>query len=183
MNPSFQDLLADIGRTDKDTTHTYGHVYDGWFRDVRDSAKNILEVGVCLFGGGCVLALAAYFPNATIFAADISDELCCPEALNHPRIIFLKEDAYNDGFVEKIIDIKFDIIIDDGSHEISAQTYLLKKLAPLLSEKGFYCVEDCVVSQWKDFMPELEALGLRSTIIDMSTDQQPDNTIIRWEKA
>jgi hypothetical protein len=93
---SFTEILMSMGgKTDKESRHGYGKWYDLWLSEYKDKATNVLEVGVCQFGGGCVLALAEYFHSAQIWGADISDERCFPEVFSDKRIKFLKGNAYD----------------------------------------------------------------------------------------
>ena len=181
---SFTEILADTGKTDKNTRHSYGDVYDWWFAPFREKSMNVLEIGVCDFGGGCVLSLAESFQDAQIWGIDIDLSKCCAEAIDHPRISLIKADAYNEDAMTDILfgNGMFHIIIDDGIHEIEAQLKLLKFLSEYLSEGGIYCIEDCVTEQWLPHLADLRALGFQQTIVDMSTDEQPDNTIIRFSR-
>lgn len=178
---TFTEIVKEIGKTDKNTSHTYGQWYDYWFPAYRGRPINILEVGVCIFGGGCCLSFAEYFPEATVWAVDIDGKPCVCEMKNHPRIKFFEGDAYNPAILKNFGDTKFDIIIDDASHEVKDQVNLLKMLKPYLAVGGIYIVEDCCTGHWLDKLPELRSLGLKQTIIDMSTKTVYDNTLIKFE--
>lgn len=178
---TFSELLNSIGKTDKNTAHTYGPWYDLWFQNLRDVQLNIMEVGVCVFGGGSVLALAEYFPLSTVWALDIDATPCVSDIFSHPRIRFIEGDAYNPEILKHFEDTRFDIIIDDASHEVADQLKLLTMLRPYLKDDGFYVVEDCCTGHWLPRMPEIWKLGLEQTIIDMSTATVYDNTLIRLD--
>lgn len=49
----------------------YLDVYEANFSGIRDSVKNILELGVQ--GGGSLKMWQDYFPNAHVFGVDIAD--------------------------------------------------------------------------------------------------------------
>lgn len=178
---SFQDIVRAVGHTDKDTAHTYGPWYDRWFAPLRDKPLNILEVGVCVFGGGCVLAFAEYFPKATVWAVDIDRTRCNAEVFNHPRIKFIHDDAYRPELVNHFGDTRFDIVVDDASHEVQHQMQLLRTLRPRLKDDGFYVVEDVCTGHWLPHLREVWNMGLRHTLIDMSTPTCYDNTLLRLE--
>lgn len=59
---TFVDVLAEIGDTDKQTTHSYGPFYQTWLSELQGRTVNILEIGVSMFGGGSVLAFAEFLP-------------------------------------------------------------------------------------------------------------------------
>lgn len=179
---TFSEIVLEIGKTDKNTSHTYGQWYDLWFKNLKDKSINVLEVGVCVFGGGCVLSFAEYFKNATIWAVDITKKQCSEEVFNHPRIKFFEEDAYKPELIRHFVNVKFDIIIDDASHEVNDQFKLLSGLHQFLQPNGFYIIEDCCTSHWLPHLQECRKMGLQQTIIDMSTDKCYDNTLIRFDK-
>lgn len=177
----FTDVIKRIGQTDKNTGHTYGQWYDQWFEDLEYKPLNILEVGVCVFGGGGSLALADYFNSGHVWAVDIDRRQCCGAVFTHPRITFIEHNAYRPTLLERLGDTKFDIIIDDASHEMKDQLQLLKMLRPRLNDDGFYVIEDCCTRHWLPHLPEVWDLKLQHTIIDMSTAKSYDNTLIRLD--
>jgi len=57
--------------TDKNTTHSYGPIYESLFSPIKNTATAILEIG---FDSGKGLQLfSEYFTNATIYGIDIRD--------------------------------------------------------------------------------------------------------------
>lgn len=178
---TYRDIVKEIGRTDKDGAHTYGQWYELWFQQFRDRPVNILELGVCIFGGGCALSFAEYFQQGTIWAVDIDTKPCSIEVFNHPRIKLIQGDAYHPDILKNFEGIQFDIIIDDASHEINDQFALVAMLKPFLADDGFYVIEDCCTCHWLEYLPKIRDLNLRHTLIDMSTATCYDNTLIRLE--
>lgn len=180
---SFSEILAQVGCTDKNTLHTYGWVYDVLFDRYRYEADAVMEVGVCEFGGGSILAMARYFENAKVLGIDNCVNPCKPPVRNHPQILLLEGDAYDpDWMSASLRDLRFNVIIDDADHRIEQQVWLLRFLHRYLKPDGIYCIEDCVTEQWLPHLAELHSLGLQQTIFDMSSEQQPDNTLIVWRK-
>ena len=60
--------------TDKNTTHSYLQSYETLLEPIKDTADNILEVGIGNFGiknGGSLLLWTNYFTKATIHGIDI----------------------------------------------------------------------------------------------------------------
>ena len=60
--------------TDKNTTHSYLPLYDKLLKTLKNTAKNVLEVGIGDFetkNGGSLLLWSNYFTNATIYGIDI----------------------------------------------------------------------------------------------------------------
>ena len=137
---SLKDLI-DNNTTDKNTLHSYLETYETLFTNKRYTAKSILEIGVQF--GGSIKLWNDYFINANIYGIDIMD-------INHKindldnsssRInLYLNTDAYNLNV--KILDKKFDIIIEDGDHLLVNQIKTLKKYLPLLEDDGILIIED-----------------------------------------
>ena len=136
-------ILANRYGSDKGTEHGDKHnfteTYEKYFRRFKDKKINILEIGVN--NGSSLKMWYDYFPNATIYGADINDkseftnERVKCVVLNQSKKEDLKEFAKN-------INITFDIIIDDGSHHISDQQLTFGCLFPLLKDDGIYVIED-----------------------------------------
>ena len=60
--------------TDKGTAHSYLPLYETLLKPIKDTAKNVLEVGIGDFGpknGGSLLLWKTYFTEATIYGIDI----------------------------------------------------------------------------------------------------------------
>lgn len=180
---TFTELLLRIGRTDKQTRHSYGPLYDEWFAGMRELPLKILEVGVSHFGGGSLLALAAYFPNATIYGVDIDLVPICEECRNHPRIKLIQGDAYAPGMLASL-NGTFSITIDDCVHDPDRQVKLATLLRPMV--ELFHVIEDVRVPEFMQSSktPNLQALwsiGYTSTMIDVSHPACLDNTLIKLE--
>ena len=61
--------LVDNQRTDKNTLHSYLDLYETLLFSKKETAKHVLEVGVCLLGGSIKL-WSDYFKNATVYGLD-----------------------------------------------------------------------------------------------------------------
>ncbi len=120
--------------TDKVYHHRYGAAYQDIFNKFnRNAALNILEVGTQK--GGSLLAWKEYFPNANVYGVDIVDVV--PEKYRLDtvtRIISDIKDWKND--------IKWDIVIDDGSHYLPDVVYVISQYLHKLNDKGIIVIED-----------------------------------------
>ena len=146
--------LANYHHSDKGTTadskHAFTEIYDQFFRNIRQDAINILEVGV--FNGASMRMYYDYFPNAKIIGADIIDK---PEYQND-RISCVVFDQSNPNELMDFVDeseILFDIIIDDGSHHMEDQQITLYYLSKVLKSGGIYIVEDLHTSIGENGFP------------------------------
>jgi cephalosporin hydroxylase len=136
-------------KSDKGNVHSYLEVYEEILAPYRETANNILEIG--LFNGASIRMWAEYFDNKTeIYGIDCSLTPHGGMADLQPLIdeqidgvdiqIF---DAENKEEVSKRFSgIKFDVIIEDAGHEINQQLNLYKIWKPYIAEGGIYVIED-----------------------------------------
>jgi hypothetical protein len=149
--------LVDDTLTDKNTSHSYLEVYDTFFSRIKNSAKYVLEVGVAR-GGGLKL-LREYFQNAQIFGMDhnpVTYEMN-PVVPTLSRIsLFMSVDAYNTDNVNAMLrsPIRFNLIMDDGSHHLEHQKFFIEHYSKLLTDDGMLVVEDIADI---NYLPELFA--------------------------
>lgn len=131
------------GGGDSDTCHEYTPVYHQLFEYKRDAVRSVLEIGI---HQGCSLRMwKEYFPNAQIVGIDSN-----AECMKHSddRIICLMADQNSPASLYAALahlmpDIpKFDLIVDDGSHEREHQITSLQTLLPFLANYGVYVIED-----------------------------------------
>jgi hypothetical protein len=157
---SFQNNIY----TDKNTTHSYFSLYEKIMRPMKESAKNIFEIGIGDFqekNGGSLILWRDYFTNANIFGVDILPESSVlDELINDPKVkLYCNTDAYNNLFVKNNLEnIKFDLILDDGPHTLESQEKCIELYSKLLCEKGILIIEDVQDIKWieklKDKTPE-----------------------------
>ena len=124
----------------------YGELYGYFFEKHRYTAKNICDVGI--LDGASLYANKEYFENATIHGLDIFDKShFAGERIETYKVDqSMAEDLIK--FKEKMISqgITFDVIIDDGSHDVSHQQLTLGILFDLVSPGGLYIIEDLCTS-------------------------------------
>lgn len=125
--------------------HNYTLFYDFMLKNRRKDIRNILEVGV--YTGASLRGWREYFPNANIFGADIDKRILFSE----PRISTfyvdqLQEDSIWDLF-DKLGDIEFDLIIDDGLHTFEANATLITHSYRRLAKGGLYIIEDIAAQE------------------------------------
>lgn len=144
--------------TDKDQ-HGYTNLYHTLFNHIKEQSLNILEIGIgtmipnayssmvgySLDGykpGGSLRAWRDYFINSTIYGLDVQPDT----QFSEERIITNLCDSTNkqqvDTFIHLLNNIKFDIIIDDGSHRDIDQLATLSNFLPHLKDNGYYIIED-----------------------------------------
>lgn len=120
--------------------HTYGDSYDDIFESYdRDCDINFLEIGIQK--GGSLLAWRDYFKNANIYGVDIVDSILPEYRRNDFNYII--SDIKDELVKEKLKNVKFDIIIDDGSHILSDVLFAVSNYLEKLNKDGVMIVEDC----------------------------------------
>ena len=133
------DEIAIKHGTDKSSRcHNYTVLYDQMFGAVRDDPLKILEIGVA--EAASLRMWCDYFPNAEIHGLDINPD-CKAFADDRITIHIGRQD---DRDLLNSIGIDFDIVIDDGSHQVSDQITTFKCLWP--TTKMVYIVEDLYTS-------------------------------------
>jgi hypothetical protein len=148
--------LIDNNRTDKNTAHSYIETYQKLFQSKKESAKNVLEIGIGPLpeiNGGSIKLWKSYFENSMIVGVDTIDRnIILPEILDADRIILYTEtDAYNPEFVQSTFidnNLKFDILIDDGPHTIESMKEFLKLYSNILADCGIMVIEDVQDINW-----------------------------------
>jgi len=153
--PTMLSQLINNDRTDKNTRHSYLETYEKLFSNKKETATNVLEVGIggnySGEGGGSIKLWYDYFTNAKIYALDtkfIGD--VWSEIRNNERIILHTSiDAYDDeyfnaAFIDK--NIQFDIVLDDGPHTLESMIKFIKLYSQIMKKDGILVIED--VQEW-----------------------------------
>jgi hypothetical protein len=138
--------------SDKYGAHLYTPVYHRLLAHLQETPIRLLEIGVNGHGreraGGLGLQMwADYFPNGQITGLDISSETL---GLT-PRIKTYQGSQVDRSILAKLHEERgpFDIIVDDGCHEVAHVDTTFRFLYPLLGPTGIYIVEDTQTA----FMP------------------------------
>lgn len=145
--------------SDKDR-NGYSQLYHTLFNKMKEQHLVILEIGIgtmipgahsSMVGyglagykpGGSLRAWRDYFVNGRIIGADIQpDTQFSDEPRIETYICNSTERKDVDEFMAKLGNIKFDIIIDDGSHYDENQYLTLGNFYEFLKDDGIYIIED-----------------------------------------
>ena len=125
--------------TDKAYCHTYCDFYEQQLKGKK--INTILEIGVK--DGASLKMWRDFYPDAQVYGVDIN------KPLGIQGVIEIHADATKP--VQQIEGVKFDLIIDDGSHYCSHQQASMKLLWPQLKKGGVYIMEDLHTSFLKDY--------------------------------
>lgn len=156
---------SDKGGLDR-PRHYYTRYYYNLFTPIRFTTINIFEFGVGTFNptpynmgsnyspGSSLRAWRDFFPHANIYSADIDESILFTD----DRIQTFPCDQKNWKSIQNmwknqyLHDKMFDIIIDDGCHEIDSNVYSFENSIEKLKSNGVYIIEDIHPSQanfWK----------------------------------
>jgi SAM-dependent methyltransferase len=157
-------------KSDKGDIHSYLPVYEILFKEYRQTAKNILEIGI--FKGHSLLMWEQYF-TGKVYGVDcdvkphggMADLTEMIEAGKHNILIFNAEDPNE---VEKYFkNIKFDLIIEDAGHHVEQQLNLYSIWKDYLADGGIYIIEDVQDLDNSRFLFEdLAQIGTCVAIVD-----------------
>jgi hypothetical protein len=138
----------------------YAAYYEQLFRDRRDSVKRLLEFGIgypelmlkpaaragarTYICGASLFMWEEYFPNAEIFAVDNREDILINSGRIHSFWADQSEDTNLRNLFRLFLGRKFDIVIDDGSHEPNNQIRTAKICFDfkMLAPDGLYIIED-----------------------------------------
>jgi len=158
------DILSELALkygTDK-LSHGFTKVYNDLLNDIKNDKFNFLEIGV--FYGSSIKMWNEYFINANIYAADnyvglngngnkfvepdkfVKEVNNNKELYNRVNIVYLDQSKEEDlkKYVQhcKQSNLKFKVILDDGSHLMKDQQLTFFYLFEILEEGGIFIMED-----------------------------------------
>jgi len=174
--------LFDKHGSDKERLMGYGVVYDELTRGRRICA--VLEVGVKR--GASVAAWAEGFPSAKVFGVDL-DLRDVPNTISlHPRVYLFQLDstAPRPSRAPTLYTTSFDLIVDDGAHDLRSQTLTARNFLPQLAPGGVYVVEDVTSDENADALLDLasqEGLTARA-VVSAAAPGILDNQLVVMER-
>jgi len=186
--------------SDKSTWHNYTRLYFHLFDKLKEKGANIFELGLGTtnsnisshmgpFGkpGASLRAWKEFFVDANIFGADIDNTILFTE----PQIETFYCDQKSPLKIsemwnnENLKEINFDVIIDDGLHEFSANLCFFENSIQKLKQGGFYIIEDLtplsvrkfneILTELKDKYPYLE---IELVKLNWNGNQGGDNNLL-----
>jgi Methyltransferase domain len=125
----------------------YFPIYSRHFAPYRGRPVRILEIGI--YRGGSLDMWQWYFGDqVTLVGIDIDDSA---RAASDPRHAVEIGDQTDAEFLRQVSERHgpFDIVIDDGGHEMRQQIVTAETLFPLLADGGVFLIEDCHTSYWE----------------------------------
>lgn len=120
----------------------YADFYESWFTPLKNKEINILEIGVD--DGKSLQSYFEFFPKSHIYGLDINSK----EHFQNSRIKTVQFDQSDLNQIESFSNycftnnIRFDFIVDDGSHDVKHQQMTFGIFFNLVLDGGFYILED-----------------------------------------
>ena len=146
--------IANNDRTDKNTCHSYLPLYQELLINKKETAKNVLEIGI--YDGGSVKLWHDFFTNATVYGLDIMHMNNVWEEIKNKEkiVLYTSTDAYNDDFFNNTFlnKIKFDFMLDDGPHTLDSMKQFIKLYSQLMTDDGILIIEDVQCWEWIDIL-------------------------------
>jgi len=148
---NLRELYATHSGKISDKWSIYLDIYDRLFQLIRFNNIQLLEIGIQ--NGGSLEIWGKYFSSASHLVGCDINQLCATLNFDDPRISVIVEDANTDLSEQKILSHsrKFDLIIDDGSHQSSDIIKSFSRYFPHLNLGGLYVAEDLHCSYWQEF--------------------------------
>jgi hypothetical protein len=147
--------IVDNSRTDKNTVHSYLPLYQKLLLNKKETAKNVLEVGIYL--GGSIKLWNDFFPNATVYGLDIMNINSVWEGIqnNEKIVLYTSTDAYNDDFfITNFLNknIRCDFMLDDGPHTLESMKQFIKLYSQIMTDNGILIIEDVQSWDWLNIL-------------------------------
>jgi len=147
---SLKDIVNN-SRTDKNTTHSYLGLYQDLLINKKETAQNVLEVGI--WSGGSIKLWRDFFTNANVYGLDIihMDQVWEGIKNNEKIILYTSTDAYDENFVRTQFlnkNITFDFMLDDGPHTLESMIQFIKLYSQIMTEDGILIIEDVQHMDW-----------------------------------
>jgi hypothetical protein len=149
------EQLVDNLRTDKNTSHSYLPLYQTLLEGKKETAKNVLEVGI--YHGGSIKLWSDFFTNATVYGLDIMNNTLVWEGIqNNDKIkLYTSYDAYDEitfklNFLCK--GDRFDFMLDDGPHTLDSMKKFIKLYSQIMTDDGILIIEDVQSFDWIEIL-------------------------------
>jgi cephalosporin hydroxylase len=147
---SFQDQVREVlvkysrlHKTDKASSHAYDHFYPAFLSYLLKKNQediHILEVGTSL--GGSLRCWMELFPKAHFYGIDWDLSFMEKDVAEDPRVQLVQCSQQDPRVATLFGDVRFDLIIDDASHQVADQVATFHMLKDRVSVDGKYVIED-----------------------------------------
>ena len=152
---------ANIFKLNQKPGHGYSIYYEKKLKQYKDKNLNILEIGS--YAGASAAAFTKYFPKSKVYCFDVNISNFKYKSKN---IDVFGIDINNQKKVKKTLNkifseknfTQFDLIIDDGSHNLSDILISLKFFFRYVKNNGLYIIEDYKYPNYYKYNRNIEHL-------------------------
>jgi len=159
--------LVDNSRTDKNTIHSYLPLYQNLLIKKKETAKNVLEIGI--YHGGSIKLWSDFFINANVYGLDIIHIDNVWEGIKNKDniILYTSKNAYNeDFFIANFLykNIKCDFMLDDGPHTLESMKEFIRLYSQIMTDDGILIIEDVQSWDWIEILKNVVPENLKQFI-------------------
>jgi len=145
-------------------TEQFLQLYEQYFSPLKERKIRLLEIGVQF--GGSIAYWRETYPRWDVWGLDIDKEQITMCDLKNIVIGSQKD-------TDLLATLPaFDVIIDDGGHQMSEQQETFAFLFPRLNAEGIYIIEDTHTSYWPQFLDDKPTTDFIGALIN---DAHPDS--------
>ena len=172
---------ANIFKKNEEKGHGFSKYYSNFFSRFEKSNLNILEIGY--YAGASAAAFSKYLSNSTVCCFDIN---ISNFAYSSKNIHVFGLDIKNEKKVkETLLKLKkefkidtFDVIIDDGSHNLSDILFSIKILFKNLRKKGLYVIEDYKYPNYYDYNNDMNHIFVDKILENLKEKKHFESKIL-----
>ncbi len=175
----------------KNNHHNYSKFYSEIFFNKRKKVKNFLEIGLGTNNlnlasnmgteGVPLASLRAwrdFFENANIYGADIDKNILKNENRIKTFFVDQKNPETIKSLFEQIGEDTFDIILEDGLHEYSANICFFENSIKFLDDDGIYIIEDVYFKDKEKFINYFKNKDYNYSVVDIYHEKNIANNCL-----
>lgn len=178
--------------------HSYSHFYQLIFGHRRHSVTRVFECGIGTnnpsmpssmgpngIPGASLRVWRDFFPNATVYGADIDAAVLFSEERIETRWLDQTSVSSIEALWADVGQDPFEVMIDDGLHTFEAGSTLLVNSLPHLDDAGIYIIEDVGAKDLPLYWDFLGGLDVDFMVLQMSrsASEVGDNSLIHISKT
>ena len=159
--------------------HTYADYYSLRFGAAREEIQSVFECGVGTANsrfpanmgkayepGASLRVWRDYFPNATVYGADIDSDVLFNEERISTVLVDQTDEASINAMWSRIPISEFDLIVDDGLHEFRAGICLFENSSHRLAHTGVWVIEDVTLADARKYLAYFEEKDWVIEVVD-----------------
>ncbi len=172
---------AEIFKKTNQQGHGFSNFYEKKLEIFKNKKINILEIGS--YAGSSAAAFVKYLPNSKVFCFDINISNFQYKSKN---MHVFGVDINNEKKIKKILNKiftdykfeKFDLIIDDGSHNLKDILIALKLFFKVLKKNGLYTIEDFKHPNYYEYNNNVEHIFVNEFLDNIERKKISPSSII-----